>query len=87
MFGLTLEEKINKVAETGTDEEVVELISPLLKERISAGVGFTHTEEGLIMGYRAYLVVGELVIPAGFVELDWPYQPMPMPEDFKKSVN
>lgn len=87
MFGLTLEEKITKAAETATDKEIIELITPLLKERISAGVGFITDEDELIRGYRAYLVVGSLLVPSEVTVLDWPYQPMPMPEAFKKELH
>lgn len=87
MFGLTLEEKIVKAASTASDREIVDIITPLLRERITAGVGFVTDEDELILGYRAYLAVGTLLIPSDYTQLDWPYQPMPMPEAFKKEVN
>ena len=87
MFGLTLEEKITKAAANATDKEVVQLISPLLQERITAGVGFITDEDELILGYRAYLLVGSLLVPSEATMLDWPYQPMPMPEAFKKEMH
>lgn len=87
MFGLTLEEKITKAANEATDKEIVEIITPLLRERITAGVGFMTDEDDLILGYKAYLVVGSLLIPSEATMLDWPYQPMPMPEAFKKEAH
>jgi hypothetical protein len=87
LFGLTLEEKITKVADTATDKEIVELITPLLRERITAGVGFVTNEDDLVLGYRAYLVVGSLLVPSEATMLDWPYQPMPIPEALKKEAH
>lgn len=87
MFGLTLEEKITKAANEATDKEIVEIITPLLRERITAGVGFVTNEDDLVLGYRAYLVVGNLLVPSEATMLDWPYQPMPMPEAFKKEAH
>ena len=87
MFGLTLEEKITKAADTATDKEIVELITPLLRERITAGVGFVTNEDDLVLGYRAYLVVGSLLVPSEATMLDWPYQPMPIPEALKKEAH
>lgn len=87
MFGLTLEEKITKAANEATDKEIVGIIAPLLRERITAGVGFMTDEDDLIFGYKAYLVVGSLLIPSEATMLDWPYQPMPMPEAFKKEAH
>lgn len=83
MFGLSLKEKITKATEDATDEEVIDIIMPLLKERLKTGVGFIENEDGLIVGYKGYLVVGELMIPAEATMFDWPYQAMPIPEAMK----
>ena len=83
MFGLSLKEKIK----TGTDEQVVELLAPFLKDRVSAAVGFINNEDGLVIGYQSYLVVGDLMIPSDATMFDWPYQPMPIPEAFKGATH
>lgn len=87
MFGLTLKEKINKVAEQATDLEVIETIAPLLKDRVTTGVAFITNEDELVIGYKVYLVVGDVAVPAEPTMLEWPYQPMPVPEALKKGMH
>lgn len=83
MFGLSLKEKIKN----GTDEQIVELLAPFLEERVSSAVGFINNQDGLVVGYRSYLVVGDLMIPTENIMFDWPYQPMPIPEAFKGATH
>lgn len=80
MFGFSLKEKINK----WTDEEVLENLLLFLNDRVQAGVHFVTNDDGLIVGYSTVLVVGDKMVPSEPIVLDWPWQPMPLPEAFNK---
>lgn len=82
----TFEDKlINKIKE-GSGEEVLELFSLFLDD-VSTTTQFLQNEDGLLTGQVVIFRCEDKVIISDPQELEWPLQPMPMPEALKGGLN
>lgn len=69
-----------------SDYECLELVQKLLT-RVSIGVQFIQNEDSLITHEVVQVRAGEHVLLSDPYELDWPLQPLPMPDALKEKAH
>jgi ABC-type uncharacterized transport system ATPase subunit len=77
-------EKFEVKVQKMTDEEALQATSLLLRDKVKVGTVLLQDDMRLVVGTKTVLVAGKLLLEGDPVMLDWPLQPMPMPEAFKR---
>lgn len=79
---MSLEKKIEK----WSDEEVLMNFGKFF-ERVQVKSQFVQNAEGLLTHQIMTMVCGDKILLSEPMELEWPLQPMPMPEAFKDKLH
>lgn len=77
---------IEESLETWTDEECLEQFSKFL-ERVGFSTQFIQDDEGLMTHQILTMQCGDKIVVSEPQELEWPLQPLPMPEAFRGKTN
>lgn len=78
--------KLEKKIEKWTDEEVLLEFGKFF-ERVSVKSQFIQNQDGLLTHQIMTMVCGDKILLSEPQELEWPLQPMPMPEAFQGRLN
>lgn len=95
--------EITKTTETTTDDGTIlditdeqmegwsdeDVLRNLVKffGRVEFSTEFVQNEDGLIIGQTLYMSSGDKMCESEPRALDWPLQPLPMPDAFKDRIN
>lgn len=79
--------KIEKLLDKMTDEECLIAFAMFLATRVSITTEFVQGEEGVITHEALIMCVNDKMVQSDPRPLNWPLQPIPMPEAFKGKVN
>jgi hypothetical protein len=83
----SMTEKFIKTMNNWTDEECLTAFGTFL-ERVGVTAQFIQNDEGLLTHQVLVTVCGDKVMTSDPQQLDWPLQPLPMPEALKaKELN
>jgi len=82
----TFEQKLQAKIEDGTPEEILELFSYFLDD-VGVNTQFIQNDDGLIIGQVVIFRCDDKVIVSEPQELEWPLQPLPMPDAMKGNLN
>lgn len=77
---------IDKKLEKWTDEECLENFAKFL-DRVGISANFIQTEEGILTHQVLIIQCGDEVVVSDPMPMDWPLQPLPMPDTFKEGFN
>ncbi len=78
--------KIDKKLMEWDDEECLNQFSKFL-DRVGISSQFIQNDEGLLTHQLMLITCGEKVIVSEPLALEWPLQPLPMPEAFEGKIN
>jgi len=78
--------KIDKKLEEWDDEKTLENFMKFF-DRVDVGTQFIQNDDGLLVAQVVVFRCGEKVVVSDPRELEWPLQPMPVPESFEGRLN
>lgn len=79
-------EKIEKAMEEWTDEECLFNFTKFL-ERVGISCEFVQDDDGIVVAQVMSIHCGSFVVNSEPQALQWPLQPVPLPEELKDQVN
>lgn len=79
--------KIEKFLKTAQDDEVLAALYLFFSTRANMACQYIQKDDGVVYDYVLSIGIDDKIIQSDPISLDWPLQPLPMPEAFKKKAN